>query len=101
MKFSERIGKTSSIKNLQIDSMDEDLRNCLWNVTKLFFLDKLTPTIKRGSSCSFYGSVFHKFCMELWHNFYKLTTDRIPYGAIEAKKYIREKYFKIRLARNL
>lgn len=40
-KFSQRIGKKESVKNLQIDFIDDDLKNGLWNIVKIFVLDSI------------------------------------------------------------
>ncbi|MBI4282994.1 MAG: hypothetical protein HY663_00830 [Chloroflexi bacterium] len=36
VKFSQRIGKTP-VKSIQIESMDDALRNSLWNILDNFF----------------------------------------------------------------
>jgi hypothetical protein len=35
MRFSQRQGITPSEKNIQLDEIDEDLRNGLWNIFKI------------------------------------------------------------------
>ena len=94
LKFSERIGKTTSIKNLQLEDIDVDLRNGLWNIIKSLILDKLERISKHGLSLFFTGTQYYNLCMTLWHNFYKLTKDSIPDDPSQAEKYIRDRYFK-------
>jgi hypothetical protein len=89
MKFSQRIGKTPSTRPIQIDSIDEDLRNGLWNAAKVFILDNLDKTYNgfRGNS------TFDTFCDILWHNFYKLPVDDIPFRQSNSIAFIRESFF--------
>ena len=58
MKFSQRIGKTSVTKQLQIESLDDDLKNGLWNGLKLYILDKLSKQDRYGNETEF--SIFCK-----------------------------------------
>jgi hypothetical protein len=39
MKFSQRFGYTPIKNAVQIESIDEELRNMLWSVTKLYYWD--------------------------------------------------------------
>jgi hypothetical protein len=87
MKFSQRIGKTESIKQLQIDSVDEDLKNGLWNILKIYALDKLS-TYRHSLN-----SEFDVFCSIMWHNYYKLPIDTIPSHEANAQKFIRNSFF--------
>ena len=88
MKFSQRIGKVPTTKKLQIDSLDDELKNGLWNGIKLLILDQL----ERQSRYS--NTQFEYFCSILWHNHYKLTTDSIPEYHRTAENYIRDSFFK-------
>lgn len=89
MKFSQRIGNTSSIKQLQIDSVDDDLKNGLWNGLKIYVLDKLSKYSQYSGATQ-----FDVFCSIMWHNFYKLPIDTIPEYHSTSEKYIRNSFFK-------
>jgi hypothetical protein len=41
MKFSQRIGVTPSTKTIQVEDIDNELRNGLWNALKIYFIDPL------------------------------------------------------------
>ena len=41
MRFSQRIGKTPVSKEIQLEHIDDELKNQLWNLVKIFYLDKL------------------------------------------------------------
>ncbi len=64
MKFSQRIGKTPEIKQLQVDAMDVDLRNGLWDGLKIHAID-----LQRRRNSQTYDTgptQFDFFCKVLW-----------------------------------
>jgi hypothetical protein len=87
MRFSQRIGKVGTAKALQIESIDIDLKNVLWNIVKTFVLDCI-PRQKYSRD-----SEFDKFSQLLWHHFYKLPIDTIPHYDFEIEEYIRKRFF--------
>ncbi len=87
MKFSQRLGKTPAKKDIQIESLDDDLLNGIWNIFKMVFLDKLDKGYLP------HGSEFNEFTNILWHKFYKLPFDKIPYDQFDAEQIIRKKFF--------
>ena len=72
MKFSERIGKTQIKTEIQLESMDDDLRIALWNIYDLVYLHDL----KRSQSLGDTG--FVSLYNSLWHNFFKKALDTMP-----------------------
>lgn len=88
MKFSQRIGKTEYIKQLQIDSVDEDLKNGLWNGIKIYVLDKLSKYSQYSAETQ-----FDIFCSIMWHHFYKLPIDTIPKYNHRSEQFIRDSFF--------
>lgn len=94
MRFSERIGKTPVRTALQIDSIDEPLKNRLWNIiTEIFFggLDKYSR---------YNESELGNVCKYLWTEFFQKRSDKIikyQDGLIYTDgviKWIEEWYFK-------
>lgn len=86
MRFSERIGKRPVKTVLQVDSIDEDLKNGLWNVIFEYFniLD-IIPKLKLVKS--------------IWKDFYKKPIDEMPkipfssnVSSAETIKYIKSWY---------
>ena len=74
MKFSQRIGKTPAIKDLQLESIDAELKNGLWDIYNLCILESISTEY-----CYEWGktpSIF--FSNSLWHNYFKKTIDNIP-----------------------
>ena len=46
MKFSQRLGITPVSKSIQIESIDEELKNGLWNVYKMNIIEKCLGDIQ-------------------------------------------------------
>ncbi|WP_321281650.1 AbiJ-NTD4 domain-containing protein [Marinifilum fragile] len=89
MRFSQRTGIMPATKELQLESIDEDLRNCLWNVFCSEFLEKLSTLVISSTP-----SEFRKYSIRLWDSLYKLPIDEIPSNIKSTKSFIREKFFK-------
>lgn len=89
MKFSQRIGKTPATKSIQLESLDDDLKNGLWNIIKFIFLDRISRSKIQG-----YPSKFNIFCEYLWHEYYKLSIDDISYDDYYTEKFIKDKFYK-------
>lgn len=73
MLFSQRKG-LKPVKNLmQVDSMDDDLRNSLWNVLTIRYWDQMdyTGSLKVNSEMA-------TLCDVLWMNYFKKTKDTLP-----------------------
>lgn len=88
MKFSQRIGKVPNIKQLQIESLDDELKNGLWNGIKVIILNQLEKH-KRYSN----ETEFEAFCSILWHHHYKLPIDKIPRYQTESERFIRDRFY--------
>ncbi|MDL5051292.1 hypothetical protein QQ054_35405 [Oscillatoria amoena NRMC-F 0135] len=89
MLFSERYGYTKPREALQIESVDEPLRNRLWNVLAEAIFNKLIRLEEFGS-----------FLQRLWHGYFKKNIDSIPYDKWindynykESRKEIKEYFY--------
>lgn len=90
MRFSERQGLRPVKSAIQVDSMDEALRNSLWNVLQSVVWDSHED---RGSySYSTSSNLFALF-KTYWADFFKVPTDQIPTYVSDAIKQIRDYYF--------
>lgn len=67
MKFSYRTKQIT--KELQLESMDEDLRNCLWNIYYSYMLTSHTYK---------YGSNLDMLSRHLWKNYFRKPVDEMP-----------------------
>lgn len=70
MKFSERTGIVKAKNSIQLDSIDEDLKNGLWNAFQIFYIDNIKFQWLNQSH-------YHPFFKFLWHNFLKLPLDTL------------------------
>ncbi len=82
MRFSQRIGKIAAKKDIQLEEIDEELKNRLWNIIKLNYLDNLDRIDE-----------YELFANTLWHRLYKLPVDTIPQYNYLIEAFIREKYY--------
>lgn len=88
MEFSKRIGKVPATKLLQIDNIDDDLKNGLWNGIKIYVVDPLLTM-----SQSYSEPHFRNYSKRLWHLFYKLAIDTMPDRNYEIEEYIRKRFY--------
>lgn len=79
MRFSQRIGKTSAQKIVQKESIDNDLRNGLWNVLTIYFWSAYrNPGIDYLYEKNYIkGSNFENLVNQLWVHFFKKPIDTI------------------------
>lgn len=86
-RFSERIGLRAPKTVLQLDSMDDDLRNGLWNACSGCMLRKIAATNPYGA----YDAHTERLLTEIWRDFFKHPVDTIPtvgsqaYGALRSR----------------
>ena len=85
MNFSQRNGFAPIKKQLQIDDMDDELRNGLWNVIDITFFHCLDRN-------PFFPDTINdeKLVYSLWLNKYKLRLDSIPQGTYIKEHIIKE-----------
>lgn len=88
MRFSQRIGRRPIKNIIQKDSMDEDLRNGLWNAFQVVVLDVLDRQYNWISG-SPHGPLFRM----LWLNFFKYPLDSLDDYWETTRGRIREWYF--------
>lgn len=96
MLFSQRYGLKPIKTIIQIDSMDDNLRNGLWNCLVLFCLDPLGEHTNRvyGHRGGVLKGRGEQFIIRMWHEFFKKPVDLIPKGYLGVQEYIRNYYFR-------
>ena len=86
MRFSERIGKRQMKVDIQINSMDIELKNSIWNVVYVFLIE---PMIK--------GTLAPKdknFIKYIWFSFFREPVDQIPFfNSVGIAKELRKRFF--------
>jgi hypothetical protein len=86
MKFSERIGIIKAKDSIQIDSIDSELKNGLWNIFHSYYLENFSE--RHIQYCGEY-----EFILDIWHNFFKKTIDKIPPETRNVKNELRTWFF--------
>src|SRR2546423_15447399 len=87
MSFSKRIGITPLVKALQLNDIDTDLKNSLWNVFDIYVLSPL-ETGERYES-----EYFKPFVYNLWLNFFKEPFDTSPASYDYLRDRLRKYFF--------
>ena len=83
-RFSQRKGLKPVAEVIQIDSMNSELRNSLWNTLNVeIWLQDRTPNRR----------LIELFSDALWSDFFKKPTDSVPDNAIVILAEIREHFF--------
>ena len=90
-RFSERIGHTPPKTVLQLDSMDDELRNGLWNVCFTQVMGMGSPTYYSVESLS---PALATFIYRVWGEYLKQPFDALPRDIRSAIAGIRNRCFK-------
>lgn len=90
MKFSERIGKRIVKADIQLDAMDINLRNGLWNIIEVHIIAPLG----RETSVCLKDSNFMTFFKTIWFSFYKEPLDQMDALSPNNINNLRARYFK-------
>jgi len=83
-RFSQREGFKPIKDTLQIESMDDDLRNSLWNALSIY----------HWQNTSFDYKPFYYFISRLWINYFKNLIDEMPEYWSQTIDIIRKYFFK-------
>ena len=87
MRFSERIGKKQKKVDIQIDSIDQELKNGIWNILCMF----LTEPMEKSQWIS--DSGYKGFIESIWFSFFKEPIDQIPYYTERITQELRKRFF--------
>lgn len=94
MNFSQRMGLAPAKKVAQIDDIDVDLRNALWNVLTVNLFSTYRHSDRYGPN-RLKGSNFDAFSRVLYADFYKIPLDTLPNHWSSFNTLVRDNYFKI------
>ena len=97
MRFSERYGYKPIKEIIQIESMDEPLRNGLWSLLKLHCWDHVRHT-SSGIGGGYYldgydNQKIHSLCKCLWFNYFKKPLDQLSNKWSKVLAELREYFF--------
>ncbi len=87
-RFTERIGSRAPKSEIQMDSMDIDLKNGLWNVITAF----ITKPMKENTQ-AMWNSSFNTLVNDLWFLHFKEPTDEIPLYCEDVIEVLRKRFF--------
>jgi hypothetical protein len=87
MRFSERIKKREVEVIIQIDSIDDELKNGLWNVLTIYLFDPL----QKNSWIE--ESRLKSLCISIWFSHFKEPIDTMPLYSDRIKNEIRSRFF--------
>lgn len=86
MKFSERQGLRTAKQAIQLESMDKDLRNGLWNSFQLHYLENVTTMLLSKSR-------YNGFFRDLWSNLFKYPLDTMDDLFQNTRSDLRQMFF--------
>mgnify|MGYP000999380624 CR=1 FL=1 len=92
MRFSERYGYKPIREIIQKESMDDDLKNGLWNVLHSYIWNRIEHG--RNQSLLTNNTNINSLVKTNWANLFKLPIDTIPLYTKDSLKLIREYFFK-------
>ena len=92
MRFSEKHGFAPVRSIIQIESVDDALRNSLWSLIKLYIWDKMLRAEYGGAFAL--NPKIRTLCTQFWFHYYKLPLDTLPNDWEEVHKFLRTDYFK-------
>lgn len=93
MRFSQRIGKNPIKTVPQVESLDEDLKNRLWNTLLDNFFNNFGREILLNLSNNTYETELGKICKTFWKDFFGNSIDEIPvergYGNVNTSEVLK------------
>lgn len=92
LSFSQRLGLVPASKLAQVDSIDKELENSLWNVLLLHLFSQWRTNSHQYND-SIQRSNFSQFCELLYADFYKVSLDSLPSSWTAFKQVIRDNFF--------
>jgi hypothetical protein len=97
MLFSERIGVQPLKTLIQVDSIDDDLRNGLWNALNLHCFSKIDYITGRGGGYLIeeegWNEEFHSLFKNIWLDYFKILIDTLPEDWKKIKTKIQDYFF--------
>jgi len=95
MYFSQRKGLKPAAKILQLDDVDEELRNAIWSCYHETVLREFRgpENYPFGRKSNVLFSNLESIFTALWFSYYKIPTDALPDNFHEAVNLIRSKFF--------
>ncbi len=93
MKFSQQYGYSPVRNVVQLESMDDALRNSLWNALEMFYWEPLYYYSSGPGLAMYDNRDLLVVCRGLWVDFFKKPLDTLPHIWPHAKRTIRDFFF--------
>jgi hypothetical protein len=95
MFFSQRKGLTQGTKPLQLESIDQELKSCLWSCFHEIYLNTYegVPNYPYNHLPRVRGSNLEVFFVRAWLSFFKRPTDSMPDDIDKAINVVRQDFF--------
>jgi hypothetical protein len=93
MLFSKRQGIIPPLKGLQIEGIDDDLRNRLWNALQIFYWDKFKGRSYQSFPDEVKGSNMEGLLFAYWNFFFKWPIDEMPPRFYKVHSILRRQFF--------
>lgn len=94
MKFSERYGYTPVREAIQIESMDDSLRNSLWSLLTILCWNNVSPSPGISNPPRLkYNPAMKDLCQSLWFNLFKKPLDQLDDIWKPVYQQLREHFF--------
>ena len=90
MRFSKRIGITKAVKEIQLNCIDEELMNSLWNLLTIYYWDHYTS---HYSSHHVNDSNLEFLIKAIWLSHFKKPIDEIPLYFSECLQNLKSYFF--------
>jgi hypothetical protein len=96
MRFSKRFGYQRVRESVQLESIDEPLRNALWNALQIHVWDNARHST--GMYSGYYlssnsNSDLYVLCQRLWLHFFKQPLDQLDHNWTTVLKQLRQHFF--------
>jgi len=89
IKFSQRMGITPAVKEIQLNEIDAELKNGLWNI----YNEILLKSLDNSAYERHFNDHEKKFTYTLWHNFFKWILETAPSSRSSLKLIIKDWFF--------
>lgn len=93
--FSERKGLTKPRTELQIESMDDPLRNCLWNLLQQNYFYRELACDLRPMAYDLPSKTMQAFLQDIWQNYFKEPIDTMSSLWPNIYNYLRKYFFEV------
>lgn len=93
MQFSQRIGVLPQEELVQIERIDDDLKNSLWNALTIVYFQRVEFSASSRHDITRNSNLF-QLMQNIWLHFFKEPVDQMPRKFSDTVKYLRQWFYK-------